>query len=482
MKNIFLGLLLFLCFQSFGQVEQANLLGQWSDDSLVGSNAFDNTYNEIWGLAVNGREYAVIGTTLGTHFIDVTDPSNPVQIHIVEGAVTGPAIIHRDYHDDGCFLYAVADEPAYAYGGATLSTLQIIDVSGLPESVEVVYDSNELIFRSHNIFIDEPNDKLYAFIANGGNIGFSAMRIYDISNPVDPQFLAAYNNLDGLNISQVHDGYVLDNKAYLNLGPGGFAIADFTDPMDPVLLGTLDNYPEQGYNHSGWLSQDGQYYYMSDETHGMRMKVVDVSDPSDLDIVEFFNAGNPSSTSIPHNQIVACDYLYVSYYYDGLQVYDISDPSAPVRVAEYDTSLLPDNNSFKGAWGVYPFLPSGNILVADMQEGLFVFEAIDETNCSQRRQMCASPVSTTSVEVRNDMFTVQPNPALDFIELSTQENIDAELEISIIDITGRQIANRQADFVGGKYTFNLPQNVASGLYLISVKGEDFLFTEKLVIE
>ncbi len=481
MKNILLGLFILFSISISAQVEQANLLGQWSDDTLVGSAAFDNTYNEIWGLAVDGREYAVIGTTLGTHFIDVTDPNNPIHLQVVEGAVTGPSIIHRDYHDDGCFLYVVADEPT-SPNASVQSTLQIIDISTLPGDVKVVYDSNELFFRSHNIFIDEANDIMYAFIANGGGISFSAMRLYDISNPVDPQFIAAYNDLDGLNISQVHDGYILDNMAYLNLGPNGFAIADFSNPMDPVLLGTLDNYPEQGYNHSGWLSQDGQYYYMADETHGMRMKVVDVSDPTDLDIVEFFDAGNPSNTSIPHNQIVACDYLYVSYYYDGLQVYDISNPASPVRVAEFDTSQLPDDDSFMGAWGVYPFLPSGNILVSDMQEGLFVFEAIDGGACDQRRQMCRTPVSTSSIEVRNDIFTVQPNPAHDFITLTTQDIIDETVEVSLLDITGRQIANREVDFTSDTHTFELPQNMAPGLYLISVNGEDFLFTEKIIIE
>ena len=482
MKNLLLGLFVLLSLGASAQVEQATLLGQWSDSTLVGSAAFDNTYNEIWGLAVNDREFAIIGSTEGTHFIDVTDPTNPVQVELISGAVTGPSIIHRDFHDDGCFLYVVADEPTNS-GAAQLSTLQIIDVSTLPESVKVVYDSSELFFRSHNIFIDEANDLMYAFIANGGNVGFSAMRIYDLSNPVDPQFVAAYNELEGLNISQVHDGYVLDNMAYLNLGPNGFAIVDFTDPLSPDLLGTLDNYPEQGYNHSGWLSQDGQYYYMSDETHGMRMKVVDVSDPTDINVVEFFNAGNPVNTSIPHNQIVACDYLYVSYYYDGLQVYDISNPANPIRIAEFDTSNEPDARSFKGAWGVYPFLPSGNILVADMQEGLFVFEAIDGGACDQRRFMCGqAPVSASSLEVRNDAFNIHPNPAHDFISINTSESIDETLEVTLVDIAGRIVISRALDFVGGNQNFDLPQNISSGVYLLNVKGDDFIFTEKLIIE
>jgi len=476
----FLLFLLFGITNTYSQIEQANLLGTWSDPTLVGSTIFNNAYNEIWGVAVDGREYAVIGTTEGTHFIDVTDPSNPEQVELVRGNVSGRSIIHRDYHDNGCFLYVVADEPG-SPNASPRSTLQILDISTLPESAKVVYDSDELIFRAHNIFIDEPNDRMYAFIVDGGNIGFSAMRVYDISNPADPEFLAAYNDLSGLSISQVHDGYVLDNMAYLNLGPNGFAIVDFTDPLSPVLLGTLDNYPEQGYNHSGWLSQDGQYYYMSDETHGLRMKVVDVSDPSDIEVVGFFNAGNPATTSVPHNQIVACDYLYVSYYYDGLQVYDISNPSAPVRIAEFDTSLLPDRASFEGAWGVYPFLPSGNILVADMQEGLFVFEAIDGSDCVQRRAMCRTPVSTSAI-LSNETISVQPNPASDFFTIEFSTVFEGEVSISLRDLAGKTLLKKNILDAQDKIRISLPSQLASGLYLVSIQSDSHIYTKKLIVE
>ena len=482
MKNILLSTLLFFGFAGLhAQVEQATLLGQWSDDSLVGSNTYDNAYNEIWGVAVNNREYAVIGSTFGTHFIDITDPSNPVEVQVVKGAVSGPVIIHRDYHDNGeGILYAVADEPTNP-NLSEKSTLQIMDMRNLPGPVEVLYDSDELIFRSHNIFLDEPNKRLYAFIANGAGLGFSAMRIYDISDPANPVFLALHNSLAGINIQQVHDGYVLDHIAYLNLGPGGFAVADFTDAANPVILGTLDNYPEQGYNHSGWLSQDGDYYYMADENHGRRMKVVDVRDPTDMEVINFMDAGNPSPTSIPHNQIVACDYLYVSYYYDGLQVYDISDPANPVRIAEYDTSKEPDANNFKGAWGVYPFLPSGNVLVADMQEGLFVFEAIDKGPCDQRRGML-NGVSTREVTTNNSLLSIHPNPATDFITITNADTNPTEAEVSIQDITGKVIWLKQMDLVQGGNTIALPQQVAAGIYLLSVRGDGFIHTERLVVE
>jgi hypothetical protein len=44
-----------------------------------------------------------------------------------------------------------------------------------------------------------------------------------------------------------------------------------------------------------------------------------------------------------------------------------------VEVANFDT-YLPDNNGFNGAWGAYPFLPSGLILISDIESGLFVLE------------------------------------------------------------------------------------------------------------
>ena len=127
--RIFFILILFIPQLSFTQATEGNLLGRWSDASLVGSNAYNNIYNEVWGVERNGHEYAIIGTTAGTHFIDVTDPTNPTEAFFIAGAAMGGAIIHRDYHDYGDYLYAVADEG--------ISTLQIFDLSALPDSLPV---------------------------------------------------------------------------------------------------------------------------------------------------------------------------------------------------------------------------------------------------------------------------------------------------------------------------------------------------------
>jgi choice-of-anchor B domain-containing protein len=350
----------FTLVSAFGQM-QANLLGNWQDDDLIVTSWLDSRYNEVWGIEVNGVEYGIIGSTEGVHIIDLSDPTNPTEIHRVDGTAIGDYLVHRDYKTYAGYLYCVADE-------GFSSTLQIIDLNDLPNSATQVYSSSEFVVTAHNIFIDEDNARLY--IIGDGN----SVRILDISTPDQPVLLADNNNTF---IPYAHDAYVRDNIAYLNCAFDGLWVVDFNDPQNPVVLGTMDNYPEAGYNHAGWLSDDGQYYFLCDETHGTSVKTVDVSDPSDMSVVALFRPGNWSD-EIAHNAIVRGDRLYVSYYYDGLTVWDISDPVNPELIAYHDTFCEQNEAFYAGMWGVYPLLPSGNILGSDMQTGLYVFESLPE--------------------------------------------------------------------------------------------------------
>lgn len=465
MKNLVFLFLLITPFLTKAQATEGTLLGTWSNPDLIGSSAFDNAYNEIWGHAADDREYAIIGTTAGTHFIEVTDPSTPTEVAFVEGGQTGSVVIHRDYHNLGNYLYAVCDE-------GNQSTLQIIDLSNLPNEVTVVYDSNELFYRAHNIFIDESTERLYVLSVGSPN-DFSPMKIYDISDPVAPSLLASHNSFEGNTVGHVHDAYVKDNLAYLNCGTDGLYIVDFSDVNNPVLLGSMVDYLQSGYNHSGWPSEDGQYYYFSDEDHGKDVKAVAISDFSDMQITSFFDAGLlAAASSIPHNQVVHDNYLYVSYYYDGLQVYDLSDPSTPAREMYYDTSTEPAGFNYKGAWGVYPFLPSGNILVSDMQEGLFVLETLEE--------------ETSSIEkiIDNTLVDVFPQPASDQLTVRIQlENNVADGRLEILDYMGKTVYSNAVDLTNGQKDFLIEEiNIlSSGYYILRVQGTKLALTKPFII-
>ena len=481
MKRILL-LLLFTLPLALAAQQQATLLGEWNDPSLVGSNFYDNTYNEVWGLAINGYEYAVVGSTAGTHFIDVTDPTQVFEAHFVPGAFQGGGVIHRDYHDYQGYLYAVCDEGP--------STMQIIDIRNLPSSVEVDYDSGEVIRQAHNIVIDTANAKLYALAMNSNQGGAAAMRIVDISSPLNPIPLGSYNNFGGLVVGHVHDAYVRDGIAFLNCGGSGFAIVDFSSPLNPQTLRTLTDYPFRGYNHSGWLSDDGQYYYMADETHGADMKVIDVSNPCEIEVVGTFNAEVANPRSIPHNQIAACGYLYASYYYDGFVVFDISDPSSPEKVLFYDTYDEPDGSSYKGAWGIYPFLPSGNILVLDMQSGLLVFEGMND-NCAATQELAPVDLSCLGINAATEREGVErlevfPQPTSGTLNIRFElVEGQGKVNVQLLNINGRpaqRFGSVQLQPGANQLRYKLSPALPAGVYLLQLQGEGWNAVRRVVVQ
>ncbi len=439
MKNLLPVFLLFFYASLIAQPQSATLLGHWADETIEPA-FFNNPYHDVWGAVVNDTEVGIITSTKGFHFFRLDDISGGLEpVAFAPATVQGQTIGHRDIKTYQHYLYAVADEGA--------SALQVFDMSGLPESVEEVYSSDEFVTTAHNMFIDEDNARLYLV----GGAGFS-LRILSLENPEQPELLASFPNAE-TDIPYIHDLYVRDNIAYLHAGLNGFIVGDFTDPENPQLLGIMDSYIEQGYNHSGWLSEDGNYYFLADETHGRAIKVVDMRDLSNMKVVATMNA-NSFPGQIPHNVILQDGLLYTSYYYDGLQVYDVSNPLFPRRIAAYDTYDGPDVEFFAGAWGVF-VLPSGRVLISDMNNGLYFFEAVavpantDITPNFATREFC---------QEETDSFIAQVGPGFigNTVTLSAENTGDAlQVQLSasevapgdVIEITVTGLAAGVADVV-----------------------------------
>ena len=449
--------ILILCILSTSVLAQSGenleLLFNWNDTTIVGTSEYDNAYNEIWGLVVNGREFAVIGSTSGTHIFDVTDPVNSEQVQFIPGAAAGTQIIHRDYHDRNGFLYAVSDEGN--------STLQIIDIKQLPDAAPVIYDSNELIKTAHNIFIDENLNKLYGCNVRSALSGWNAssLVIFDIENPINPVQLISYE-VPGTGYG-VHDMWVKNDTAFLNNGGDGLFVVDFTDLTSPQIIGSLTNYTDKGYNHSGWPTADMKTYIMADEDWGYDMKVLDISDLSEItEKTTFSSEIHPNS--IAHNQLIKDNYVYVSSYHDGLQVYDISDQENPTKVASFSTYLMDDHDSYRGAWGVYPFLPSGNILVSDMQYGLYVLGPSQDFS-----------LQSSSIE----KITVYPNPAKTSIKLKVHGQENA-LDVKIFDLKSQIVMRKKISHENNLINIT---SLKQGVYLIKATGNNSLYQQKLIV-
>ena len=127
MQKIFSFISILICSSALAQ-DSLNVrhLFNW-DDPAIPNSIIGNPYNDIWGYAANGREYAFLGSTAGVHIFDVTDPEATQMIDMVPGRVTGEGIIHRDYKVYADHLFAVCDEGA--------SSLQIMDLQSYVESI-----------------------------------------------------------------------------------------------------------------------------------------------------------------------------------------------------------------------------------------------------------------------------------------------------------------------------------------------------------
>ena len=51
---------------------------------LVGTLAYPQGTNDIWGYADGDNEYALVGTVTGFSVVDITNPSNPYELFFIE--------------------------------------------------------------------------------------------------------------------------------------------------------------------------------------------------------------------------------------------------------------------------------------------------------------------------------------------------------------------------------------------------------------
>lgn len=354
-----------------------SLLSNWHDPTMPASPQ-GYRYSDSWGYAANGREYAIIGSARFIHVFDVTEPTNPVEVLRHDG---GTSTTWREFRTFGHYLYCITD--------ATEEGLRIFDLSPLPAAPVEVYHSSTFFARCHMLEVDEANQRLYCC---GANTQISGIIVLDLSTtPQAPTLLASVS----LPAGYVHDCYVRNHIVYASHGFTGLYIYNFAMPQTPVTLGSLTSYIDQGYNHSSWLNDAGTHLVMTDETKTKRVKLVDVTDPTDLMVTDTFKSNLllNSDSSIAHNPYIRDNLAYLSYYHDGVNVWDISNPRDVQRIGYYDTE--PANafySGYLGPWGIYPYLPSGNIIVSDLMRGLFLLKLDSK---------CGPPVHFTIGTVQN---------------------------------------------------------------------------------
>jgi hypothetical protein len=353
---------------------------------------------DVWGWVDTSTdtEYALLGSnTFGLQIVDVSSPGSPTIVATVD---TAPRFDMKTY---GHYVYTV--DGNYGFTGSDGAIIDIAD----PLNPVVVGS----IRAGHNVFVD---DLGFLYVT------FPGLEIFDLNpDPTDPQLVWTKTSAEG------HDVCVEGNRLYDFHGHDGTFIYDITSRSSPVLLGSITD-TTIVFHHSGWTSGDGNYLFITDEFSfhpSPDIIVWDISTPATPVRV----AQIADSTSTAHNAYRIDDYLYVSYYTAGFKVFDITDPTDPVLADAYDTTPLTGENDFRGAWGCYPFAPSGNIFVSDRPEGFFIFSF--------------DPLSGIKVDGASPILSMHnyPNPFNPATTVSFELAVSGEVTLDVFDVAGRKI-------------------------------------------
>jgi choice-of-anchor B domain-containing protein len=428
------------------EIKNIELLDRWYEDSLITSST-KVRFSGCWGFTYTGREYAVIGSTEGYHFFQLTDQGKLAFCGFIEGRFNSAQVIHREIKTFGHYAYLVCDEGS--------SSLQIADLQYLPDSVVKVADIQDDRFgKTHNLFIDSSNALLYAClvtpIPNGTMLNKIPLRVFSLADPLNPVII--WEGPD--DIPEVHDAFVRNNVAILNCGMDGIRIYDFSDPFNPVLKNDLTFYQDQGYNHQGWLSPNGKTYVFADETSGKRVKKCTLDGNFNLTIENYFGT-NFLNNSVPHNIMIDDQFAYVAYYNEGLRIYDIRN--LPMEIAAYDTYPEESYFNMNGAWGVFADFPSGRIIISDRQYGLFLFD--------WERQIF--------IDAAQDEFSLYPNPIESegtSILRTPRDEIDS-FSVRIYDATGKALDDQTIYNASFAYLIAPEQ---SGIYFLEITYTNYL--------
>lgn len=369
--------------------------------------------NDVWGFVDlnTGREYAFMGLQNGVAIVDIANPAAPEQVAFA----TGSSTTWRDIKVYQRYDAAAKRWRAYAYATAdnVQDFLMVLDLSGLPNSVERVDFStdfraahNEYLINTDYTFGLAQSTDVPRLGISGSNVGTprGSHRLYSLADPRSPALasttsLRYSHDMSSFAIKDSRKNIQCVNAAAANACE---VIADFntthldvwdvTDARSPQLLASHE-YPNRGYTHSGWWSEDGRYVFLHDELDEQNaglFTTLRVFDMQNLRAPVLAGTWTGPTRAIDHNGYVKGNRYYISNYAEGLTVLDITNPTAPQRIGYFDTYPAGSPTSFVGAWGVYPFFASGTIAVGDINSGLYLL----------KNEALASPNGTLAVASR----------------------------------------------------------------------------------
>jgi choice-of-anchor B domain-containing protein len=331
--------------------------------------------NDIWGWTdpQTGREYALVGRSSGTAFVDISTPTQPIYLGDLPTRTVPSTWRGIKVFSDHAFVVSEAAN----HGMQVFDLRQLRDVPSPP--VTFTDTAHYAGFGStHTLAMNTRTGFAYAA---GTRTCEGGLHVVDVRTPSEPRAAGCFG----------FDGYTHETQCVVYEGPDSLyqgreicfnsnedtlTIVDATDKVEQVQL-SRTGYGGSAYTHQGWLTEDQRFFLVNDEgdetafRHPTRTWIWDVSD---LDAPVLASQYDGLTPSIDHNLYIRGNLVYESNYRSGLRVLDASEIAQGVlrEVGFFDIFPSDDQPAFNGAWSNYPFFPSGSVVINGIEQGLFV--------------------------------------------------------------------------------------------------------------
>lgn len=334
----------------------------------------------------------------GFHVISLEDPRDPrviyswtapdPELHVGSGALDG-----KYFELDGRYFYVQSFQFGQGGPDADLGAI-VFDVTGLPDGSTVHevarIQGPETLGGFHNIFMYRHSDGRSLLFATRGDTA----RVYDMAVLLEegqeaalagllttPDWAAELSGRGGY-----HDFYVgfhpeSQQDRFYGAGAGGYHVYDVTDLEHPVHLASIQSSSVRR-GHTMTPDPTGRWVVTEVEYRGAPLRIFDLKPALDGEVDRVRTATGAWTANwrnFSHNHEVRWPYVFVAALDDGLQVFNMRDPTHPYTVGYYDTWLGPDGEwskpetTFQGAWGVDVRNADGLIVVSSFNTGFWAF-------------------------------------------------------------------------------------------------------------
>ncbi len=309
-------------------------------------------------------------TSYGVGIYSISNPAAPTLLSIY----SSPTSSHNQFE-----LGALRNRIGY-FGSWSGGGVHIVSLTNpaAPVFLSKIGSAQNGFDKVHTLFLER--DFLYEAAHVSGT---NQVKVIDISNPFAPTFV---RDIVCTNAYKIHQITAVKKGASTILytsdfGGGPSSAPGQTDIWDVTHVGTqpatwLGKIISGSSSHSSWPTPDGNTLIVCRETMGGDVRLYDISNPANP-VLQC--AITPSSmglpAAIPHNPVVVSNLLFLSWYQNGVQIFDITDRTKPVRIGSYDTYPSSSTSSFVGNWGVFPDFGLSKLLLSDIQSGLYILDA-----------------------------------------------------------------------------------------------------------